>query len=87
MQLCNGVYSIIESALGTHNLKTVSRIDSFNLKLKTIYNLLEDLHMLFFGEGRKRDERTNGRTHRGKKGDTHYTYIHSNGKLFSKVGY
>ena len=38
--------------------------------------------------GQKRDERTNGRTHRGKKGDIIHTYIHhTNGKLFSKVGY
>ena len=58
--------------------------------------------MLFFGKGRKRDERTNGQTHigqwvenvmngrtderTGEKGG--HTYIHtSNGKLFSKVGY
>ena len=36
--------------------------------------------------GKKRDERTNGQTHRGKKGDI-TTIHHTNGKLFSKVGY
>ena len=57
--------------------------------------------MLFFGEGRKRDKRTNGQTHIGgsvenvTNGQTDkWTNTHvkkgdgrTNGKLFSKVGY
>ena len=40
--------------------------------------------MLFLG-GRKRDGRTDGRT-KNKNRDT-WTDTHTNGKLFSKVGY
>ena len=40
--------------------------------------------MLFFCEGRKRDERTNAQ--RIKIVTYIHTYTHANGKLFSKVG-